>query len=222
MLFRSFNGGPGSVNSSPIEGSNQSPNYNPYDTSTPADNQVPSTDTPTTQLSGDSNVSKVYNYWWEKLKAEGSASGDLKCIVSAIVGNCQIESGDGINAQAYNPADRGETSVGICQWRGGKYDRLNPMLSFCGVNGPVGKGNLPTLDRQLDFMWHEFHTSERKAYNHLLSASTIQDAVVGMIMYERDASYVRGQVDTTSPYYLKKLQKARTILSSMSYSGGNA
>ena len=96
------------------------------------------------------------------------------------------------------------------------------MLSFCGVNGPVSRGNLPPLEKQLDFMWHEFHTSERKAYNYLLSSTTIQEAVQGMIMFERDASYKNGTVDTTSPYYLRKLQKARNILSSVSYTGGNA
>lgn len=226
IILGVINGGPGSVNNSPA-GTTGS-NAGDRTPSNPADaaNSGSPTEPSTTQLTGGDNVKKVYNYFWEKISKEGSATGDKKVMVSAIVGNFQIESGDNINAQAYNGNDRGETSVGIAQWRGGKYDRIAPLLKFCGVSGSPSKGNLPSLEKQLDFVWHEFHTSEKAAYNKLLVSTTIQDAVAAMIYYERDASYVKMNgvwtVDRSSSYYQKKLTKARTILSSLSYTGGTS
>jgi hypothetical protein len=186
-----------------------------------SDAKPSNTDAPsTTQLSGGTNVQKVYNYFWEKIKQEGSYSGDLKCIVSAIVGNLQQESGVNINPQAYNPSDKGELSAGIAQWRAGRYDRYTPFLKFCGINSPVKPPNLPPLEKQLDFMWHELHTSERSAYNKLIPSTTIQDAVAGIIAFERDESWIRGTVDRNNRSYKAKLSYARQILSSVSYTGG--
>jgi hypothetical protein len=220
------NGGQGSVNNSP--GGTTGTGAGALSPSRPGDlANVPadsSTGPSTTQLSGGDNPKKVYNYFWERITKEGSASGDIKVMVAAIVGNFQIESGDSINPQAYNPNDRGEASMGIAQWRGGKYDRVTPLLKFCGISGQVRPPNLPPLEQQLDFVWHEFHTSEKSAYNRLLSSTTIQDAVAAMIYYERDASYRKignvWTVDRSSPFYQKKLNKARTVLSSLSYTGG--
>lgn len=216
-----INGGAESVNTSPPP-SNDSINQTVENASNPtqalADNPTENP-TPSSQLEGGSNQQKVYNYWWQKLQQEGAASGDLKTIVAAIVGNLNIESS--CSAQAWNPNDLGETSGGICQWRAGKYDRLNPMMKYCGVSGAPSKGNLPPLEKQLDFMWHELHTTERSAYNKLLTATTLQDAVAGMIAYERDASWKKGTVDRTSPYYTKKLNAARQAYSSLSYTGSS-
>lgn len=221
-----INGGQGSINNSP--GGTAGTGSGALSPSNPADlSNVPansSTGPSTTQLTGGDNPKKVYNYFWERISKEGSVSGDLKAICAALVGNFQIESGDSINPQAYNPNDRGEASMGIAQWRGGKYDRVTPLLKFCGISGQVRPPNLPPLEKQLDFVWHEFHTSEKSAYSKLLVATTIQDAVAAMIYYERDASYVRignsWTVDRNSPFYQKKLNKARTALSSLSYTGG--
>jgi len=80
--------------------------------------------------------------------------------------------------------------------------------------------NLPPLERQLDFVWQEFNNSEKHALNNLLTQTTIQDAVAAMIGFERDASYRNGIVDRTNSIYLNKLSKARSVLSSMSYTGG--
>lgn len=150
-------------------------------------------------------------------------SGDLKVIVSAIIGNLQQESGQNINPQAWNPSDRGEVSGGIAQWRAGKYDRLNPLMRFSGYNSRPSRGSLPPLEKQLDFMWHELHTSERSAYNKLLTSTTIEDAVAAIIHFERDESYrkINGvwTVDRTNGSYRAKLNNARKILSSVSYTG---
>jgi Phage tail lysozyme len=218
-----INGGPGSINNSPAGSGTRNDSR---EVSSPGNNIPTDTNTtPTTQLTGGSNAQKVYNYFWEKISKEGSASGDIKLMCAAIVGNFQIESAsDNINPQAYNPNDEGEISIGIAQWRTGKYDRATPMLKFCGISGLVKPPNLPPLEQQLDYVWHEFHVSEREAYKKLLVATTIQDATAAIICYERDDSYKQisnkvWAVDRESPFYQKKLVKARAALSSFSYTG---
>lgn len=218
-----INGGRGSIDTSPPATNNDPTNpisqvSDPAKAAidNPAENQ-----TPTSQLEGGTNVQKVYNYFWQKISQEGSSSGDLKAIVSAIVGNFQQEAGKNIDPQAHNPSDKGEASYGIAQWRAGKYDRYTPLLKFCGISSPVKPPNLPPLEKQLDFVWHEFHTTERSAYNKLLAATTIQDATAGIIHFERDESYKRGTVDRTNRSYIAKLNNARNIYSSISYTGSS-
>jgi len=217
IVIGSINGGSESVNTSPADntGSNNNQGSNNNDTTT-----APSS----TQLTGGTNVQKVYNYFWQKLKEEGAFSGDLKSIVSAIVGNLQGESGQNIDPQAYNANDKGAPSAGIAQWRNGKGGRMIPFLKFCGINTLVGKGNLPPLEKQLDYMWHEMHTSERSAFNKLIVSTTLQDAVAGMIYFERDDSYqkINGvwTVNRNGKSYQNKLRYARNVYNSISYTGG--
>ena len=216
MVLGVINGGQGSLDNSPR---NSRDSGGPPSVSNPTSTENAYNFQPTTQLTGPDNKSKVYNYFWEKLSEQNSVTGDIKSICAALVGNFQIESGDNINPQAYNGSDRGEISMGIAQWRGGKYDRITPFLKFCGISSMVKPPNLPPLEQQLDYVWYEFNNSEKPAFHYLLTADNVADAVAGMIKYERDASYVRGQVDRSSPYYLKKLQKAKAIYSSLSYTG---
>ena len=217
-----INGGNGSVNNSPQDSTENNPYTNGSANSTESQ---PTTDTgaaSTTQLSGSDNGNKAYNFFWEKISTENSFSGDKKCIVAAIVGNLLVESGDSLNPQAYNPNDLGESSYGIAQWRAGKYDRATPMFRFCGCSSNVVPPNLPPLEKQLDFIWHEFHTSEKAAYGKILTSTNIQDAVAGIIAYERDESYKgKNGVDTSNRTYIRKLTKARQVLSSFSYTGGS-
>ena len=219
IVIGTINGGPNSTNKSSLDGPNYNTSNDYYNSSNPQANPNVENDTPTAQLTGSSNSIKAYNYFWEKLSTE-SFTGDKKAIVAAIVGNLMVESGDSLNPQAYNPNDIGAPSYGIAQWRAGKYDRATPFFRFCGCTTNVVPPNLPPLERQLDFVWHEFHTSERSAYNKLLTATTIQDAVQGMVAYERDESYKGGRVDISNRTYLRKEAKARQVLSSYSYTGG--
>ena len=223
IVIGSINGGAESTNSSPAEnnGNNSSNGSNPSNGNDNTTN--PSTGTGnSSQLTGGTNVQKVYNFFWQKLKEEGAYSGDLKSIVSAIVGNLQGESGQNIDPQAYNANDKGAPSAGIAQWRNGKGGRMIPFLKFCGINTLVGKGNLPPLEKQLDFMWYELHNSERSAFNKLIVSTTVQDAVAGMIYFERDDSYqkINGtwMVNRNGKSYQNKLRYARNIMS-MSYTG---
>jgi len=212
-----INGGMGSQNNSPPN-TNTDPANPQNNVSNPAETFTGDSSTTSSQLSGNSNTTKVYNYFYEKITKEAAYTGDIKSIIAAITGNFQIESN--CSPQAYNPNDKGMPSVGLAQWRA---DRGQKFLSFCGVTTSVGKGNLPPLEKQLDYVWHEFHTSEKKAYNTLLTATTIQDATAAIILYERDASYRKigntWTVDRSSPYYTKKLNAARQVLSSITYTG---
>jgi Phage tail lysozyme len=214
-----INGGQGSMNNSPRSSSANSTTPQSSNPSTTPSDIEPAT----TQLTGSTNQIKTYNYFWERISKEGSATGDIKVMVAAMVGNFMVESGDNINPQAYNGNDRGEASMGIAQWRGGKYDRVTPFLKFCGISSPVRPPSLPPLEQQLDYVWHELHTTEKTAYNSLLRSTTIDDATAAMEYYERDASYVRlngvWTVDRSSPYYLKKLSKAKSVYASLSYTG---
>ena len=220
-----INGGPGSTNSAPrAPVTPQQSSDLSTSTSNPAENQTQTTSpetTTTTQLTGSDNRTKAYNYFWEKITSQGSISGDRKCIVAAIIGNFMVESGDNINPQAYNGNDLGEASFGIAQWRTGKYDRATPMFKFCGYSAVAKPPGLPPLEKQLDFVWNEFNSSEKHAFNNLLTQTTIQDAVAAIIGYERDASYKHGSADRTNPIYINKLTKARSVLSSMSYTGSS-
>lgn len=202
-----INGGKESMNASP---------GNPGSAGTAGD--TTGTELPTTQLAGNDNITKTYNYFYEKISKEGAYTGDLKTINAAIVGNFIVESN--CSPGAINPNDKGKQSVGIAQWRA---ERGQKFLSFCGAES-MTKGSAPPLEKQLDYVWHEFHTSERSAYNKLLTTNTIQDATAAMILYERDASYQKiggvWTVNRSSPYYTKKLSAARSVLSSYSYSGG--
>lgn len=179
------------------------------------DNEVP-----TTQLTGDGNTQKVYNYFYERISKEALFSGDLKSIVAAVTGNFQIESN--CSPGAINPNDKGQQSVGIAQWRA---ERREKFLRYFSINS-MSSGSCPPLEKQLDYVWHEFHTSEKSAYNKLLTTTTIQDSTAAMILYERDASYKKigstWQVDRSSPYYQKKLNASRQILSSLSYTAGSS
>jgi hypothetical protein len=230
-----INGGPNSVNSSPPQNTNTNPSDPTGNVSNPAAAAGPidaATGAPsTTQLEGGTNPQKCYNYFWEKLTAEGAYSGNLKCITSAIVGHLQNESGGSINPNAkngndWNKSEGSQASFGITQWREGKYDRYGPMLRFCGINTRVQPPNLPPLEKQLDFIWHEFHTSEKSAYNKLLVATNLEDAVAGIIYYGRSSAYKKMNgvwtVDRNEITYRNKLNEARKVYSSMSYTGSSS
>jgi hypothetical protein len=226
-----INGGQNSMNASPPQGSSadtNNPNLyssnpssgNPSSTTPDSSGSTDNNTGPTTaQLSGSSNDAKIFNYFWEKLSASGAVTGNLKAICAAVVGNVYGESG--WNPQAYNGNDKGEKSVGICQWRGGKYDRLNPMLRFCGHSGEVTKGNLPPLEKQLDFMWHELQTSERKAFNKMVTGQTVSDALEGMIAFERPDFWKGGNIDKNASSWKARLNAANQAFSKLSYTGGS-
>lgn len=206
-----FAGGAGSTNSAPPltpgSPSQQNPNGLP-------EGQV-------TQIPGGSNQQMAYNYFYQRLQTLGRSATDIKLHSAAIIGNLQVESGDGLAPNARNP---NSSAYGIAQWtysgdRRGRLERFPPETAR-GADQP--------FEKQLNFIWQEFNTTERRAFNALLSSTTMSDAVAAMVMYERDESWQR--VAGSNSYapnrshavFLRKLQKAQTAFNSFNYTGGGA
>jgi hypothetical protein len=110
----------------------------------------------------------VYDYFIEKGFTPAQASG--------ILGNIQTESS--FRTDAYN---RNEGAIGICQWLGGRRTNLENFAREQGK--PV-----TDLRVQLDFVMHEFQTSERGAYAAVKAAQTPEQAAHAFqSKYERSA-----------------------------------
>lgn len=96
---------------------------------------------------------------------------------AGIVGNLMAESGDPINPRAVQPGGPGR---GIAQWSVG--ERWATLESFAAQQGR----DPWALDLQLDFIWHEFNTTEGNAFNHVKGATTVADAALAfMSKFER-------------------------------------
>lgn len=155
----------------------------------------------TTNIPGGSNPQKVYNYVFDKLKAEG-ASNDPHLHISALIGALQVESLDKIDP-AIEGGYKGR-AWGICQW-------LDPRRAQMFQRyGPTKR-----LDQQLDFMWWELNNTESTAKRLWLGATSLPDAVAGWAKYERADDVKNGQVVRSSPIYKKRLSKAYAIFNSM-------
>lgn len=79
---------------------------------------------------------------------------------AGIVGNLIGESE--LNHQAVNPSSK---AFGIAQWLG---DRKKKLFNKYGNN--------PTLEQQLDFIWEELNTSEKRAFDKLLQTQSVEEA----------------------------------------------
>ncbi|MDO5068194.1 MAG: phage tail tip lysozyme [Propionibacteriaceae bacterium] len=88
---------------------------------------------------------------------------------AGVVGNLMAESGDPINPRAVQQNGPGR---GIAQWSVG--ERWAALERFA-----ADQGRDPwSLDLQLDFIWHEFNTTEGIAFTHLKGTSTVRDAAL--------------------------------------------
>lgn len=86
---------------------------------------------------------------------------------AGIVGNLIQEAGDPINPRSVQPGGPGR---GIAQWSVG--ERWAVLQQFA-----ANQGRDPwSLDLQLDFIWHEFNTTESYAFGQLKATSTVADA----------------------------------------------
>lgn len=114
------------------------------------------------------NKEYAYQYYLNK--------GLTPVMASAIVGNLVKESG--LNPTIIGRADN-KGSVGIAQWHSGRLDNLK---RFAG-------NNWKKLDNQLDFVLHELRTTEKRAFDKLKNAKTVEEATTSfMNEYERPSS----------------------------------
>ncbi len=132
-------------------------------------------------LRGADNIEKAFNYFVDRGLTPQQSAG--------IVGNLIGESG-------VNPAQQqigGGPGRGIAQWEvGARWDTIPPVKGQPAnvkdfAAGPVGNGRaLIDLGLQLDFLWHEFNTTESKALTSIRGATTVgQAAVAFLVDFER-------------------------------------
>ena len=79
---------------------------------------------------------------------------------AGIVGNLMGESK--LNPSAINPTSK---AFGIAQWLGNRKKKLFAKY-----------GDKPTIDQQLEFVWEELNTSEKKAFDKLLQTQSVEEA----------------------------------------------
>lgn len=164
----------------------------------------------TINIPGNGNLEKGYNFFRKKIEDSGQSSGDVHAQVSGILGNLMVESNsDSLNPRAVNRGDGrdGSDSVGIAQWNSGRAQALYRMY-----------GNTPTVEQQFSFIWHEFQTSEKYAFNRIMTAKNVSEATAAMLHFERPSghSYKNFQPTAVSAWD-KRLRKAYQVYNSIKY-----
>lgn len=107
------------------------------------------------------NNKVAFDYFVNKGLTKEQAAG--------ILGNLMQEAGDPINPRATQSPGPGR---GIAQWSVG--ERWDVLQQFA-----ANQGRDPwSLDLQLDFIWHEFETTESFAFQHLKGTNTVVDATL--------------------------------------------
>ena len=98
------------------------------------------------------NQKIAYNFFISKGLQPHQAAG--------IVGNLMGESK--LNPSAVNPTSK---AFGIAQWLGDRKKKLFAKY-----------GDKPTIDQQLEFVWEELNTSEKRAFDRLLQTQSVEEA----------------------------------------------
>ncbi|WP_297742961.1 phage tail tip lysozyme [uncultured Tessaracoccus sp.] len=107
------------------------------------------------------NNKVAFDYFVNKGLTKEQAAG--------VLGNLMQESGSPINPRATQSPGPGR---GIAQWSVG--ERWATLQRFA-----ANQGRDPwSLNLQLDFIWHEFQTTESYAYRHLKGTRTVVDATL--------------------------------------------
>lgn len=140
-------------------------------TSTPVPQEKPTTSSGTTPGSnvggGDikytpgSVEGQIVEYWRNK--------GLQDHQIAAILGSAKAES-------SFQPHIRGDSgnAYGLMQWN----DRRSSLFRHSGTSSP-------NVQQQMDFMYHEFQTTEKTSWNMLRSATNVNQAMEAMHRYER-------------------------------------
>ena len=111
--------------------------------------------------------SQIVNFFMNKGLTKNQAKG--------IYGNIMQESGGKHNIVSRD----GHNSYGLAQWTGTRKARL---FSKYGTN--------PTVNQQLEYLWDELNSTEKRALNALRNTTTVEDATkVFMQKFERPANW---------------------------------
>ena len=108
---------------------------------------------------GNAGSQRAMQYFMNKGLTQAQAAG--------LVGNLMRESG--MQSNALNSSSK---AFGIAQWLG---PRKKALFARYGSN--------PTLDQQLDFVWHELNTTHRNGLRHLKASKTAAEAARNVMGY---------------------------------------
>jgi|TARA_Y100000022_G_C13257237_1_gene380287 hypothetical protein len=138
-----------------------------------------------TLITGGTTAEKIFNFFTKNGLQPHHACG--------IIGNFYAEST--LNPEAVNPDDKGKKSEGLAQWRGVRREQL---IAFCASSEP--NLDYKSLTGQLNFVLHEFKTTEQTAYGKLMEAETPQEAAIAFSRYYERPEYkiVNGNYVTAS------------------------
>lgn len=121
----------------------------------------------TTALSGSDNEQKTWNFFAGKGLTDQQIAG--------IIGNLMVEA-PGIDPTTQQGG--GGPGRGIAQWT--VTERWQTLIDWADGR------DIWSLDTQLDFIWHEFETTEKSSYEALKKTTTIEDATnTFLTKYER-------------------------------------
>jgi TP901 family phage tail tape measure protein len=147
----------------------------------------PTTSTTSTKVSGNSKEAIIWNFFKSK--------GFSDSVVAGILGNLKHESG--LSTTIVNPTSG---ATGLAQWLG---SRLRQLKSYARSLGE----SWTDLNVQLQFMWKELNSTERKTLNWLLSNQNADPTTVAIMfekLYERaGGAGLRQRVSYANAYYRK-------------------
>lgn len=127
----------------------------------------------------DAGVTTGMKYFMSKGWTQAQAAG--------IMGNLLHESGGKLNPNARAPGDGsdGSDSIGIGQWNS---NRAKQLMAFANARGKSWND----FQTQLEFVQHEFETSESAAAAKIRSAGDVGSASEAMLAYERPKGWEGG------------------------------
>ncbi len=126
-------------------------------------------------------VKKLYDYFIEK--------GFTKAQAAGILGNMQTESS--FRTNAYNAS---EQAIGLCQWENSRRTQLEQFAAQQGK--PVTDWRV-----QVDFIMHEFNTTEKRAFAALKATQTPEQAAKAFqSKYERSAALTNRATNARTIY----------------------
>lgn len=155
------------------------------------------------QLKGNDHPEMAYNYLYNKLandKDPGTVDPIIAAQAAGIVGNLMWESG-GVNPTITN--EKG--AHGIAQWLG---PRLIALKEFAKRPEQVSQANgegMDSLTVQLNFLWHELETTEKRALAELRKTSDPTAAAKSWEdAFERSrGSHIADRVNNANEIYKK-------------------
>jgi len=125
----------------------------------------------------------------------------FSCVAaSGVVGNIMGESGG--NPTAYNSCDGVECtpSVGICQWHGSRYTRLN---DFANKQGKPWND----MELQAQFMIWEFNNTHKEAAKKIKEQTTPEDAAIACCIFYEVAAHCHNPWKTNGKWDCSKNRK---------------